>query len=152
MKNDLYRILSLIDPLDVSNGQYYRLIDIVRILESISEEEIEIEDTIMTVFYVCDQGVLEIYDYELNIRVVEYPNWERFLLSKTGKESVEAVNSDILSKLQRCYIEVVKPQHLLKKQELQEFLNFVKKSSEIRLRVSEMLQEFDENNICFEVY
>jgi hypothetical protein len=42
------------------------------------------------------------------------PEYERqFLFSKTGKNNIEDINSDIVQKLKNCYIEIITPVSIL---------------------------------------
>lgn len=152
MVKSLYDLLNTISVLERSNTKYYKLNDLYNVLEKMSEEEIEVEDTILTPFYICDLGILEIYDYELNIRLVERPNAENFILTKTGKKSIDQVSSEIEEKLRSCYLELVKPQKLISTDSVEEFVNYVRSSPEIKERIGEYLHEFDDNKLYFEIY
>ena len=59
------------------------------------------EDAIITPFYICSKGILEIYDYELNIRLVEFKQYERYLLSRTGASQMKEIDELIEDKLRR---------------------------------------------------
>ena len=147
--NDLFNTIS---ALERSNTKYYKLNDLHNALNKISGEEIEVEDTILTPFYICDLGILEIYDYELNIRLVDRPSEENFILTRTGKKSINEVSSEIEQKLRSCYLELVKPQKFLSTDMLKKYVDYVKTSPEIKERIGEYLHEFDEDKLYFEIY
>lgn len=147
--NDL---LNSISTLERSNTKYYRLNDLHNVFIKMHGEHIEIDDTILTPFYICDLGVLEIYDYELNIRLVDRPSEETFILTKTGKKSIDEVSTEIKQKLRSCYLELVKPQRFILINMLEKYIEYVKTSPEIKERISEYLHEFDNDKLYFEIY
>lgn len=147
--NDLFNSIS---SLERSNTKYYRLNDLHNALNKMYGEEIEVDDTILTPFYICGLGVLEIYDYELNIRLVDRPSEETFILTKTGKRSINEVSSEIERKLRSCYLELVKPQKFLSTDMLKKYVDYVKTSPEIKERIGEYLHEFDDDKLYFEIY
>lgn len=152
MTKSLNDLLNSISALERSNTKYYKLNDLHSALNKMYGEEIEVSDTIITPFYICDLGVLEIYDYELNIRLVDRPSEETFILTKTGKKGINEVSSEIVRKLRSCYLEIVKPQRFLLTNMLEKYVDYVKTSPEIKERISEYLHEFDNDKLYFEIY
>lgn len=152
MVKSLNDLLNTISALERSNTKYYKLNDLHNALNKIAGEKIEVEDIILTPFYICGLGILEIYDYELNIRLVDLPSEENFILIKTGKKSISEVNSEIEQKLRSCYLEVVKPQKFLSTDMVEKFVNYVKNSPEIKERMEKYLHEFDDDRLYFEIY
>lgn len=152
MIKNLNDLLNTISILERSNAKYYKLNDLHNALNKMSEKEMEVEDTILTPFYICDLGILEVYDYELNIRLVDQPSLENFILTKTGKESIDEVTFEIRKKLSNCYLELVKPLSVISIERLEKYVNYVKESSEIKKRIEEYLHEFDDRKLYFEIY
>lgn len=152
MVKNLYDLLNTISALERLNTKYYNLNDFHDALDKISGEEVEVDDTILTPFYICDSGILEIYDYELNIRLVDRSNEENFILTKTGKKSINEVNPEIEQKIRSCYLELVKPQKFLSNDLLKKYVDYVRTSPEIKERIGEYLHEFDDDKLYFEIY
>ncbi|MDF2884629.1 MAG: hypothetical protein K0R54_5198 [Clostridiaceae bacterium] len=152
MTESLNDLLNSISVLERSDTKYYKLNDLYNTLKKMYGETVELSDTIITPFYICDFGVLEIYDYELNIRLVDSPNKEAFILTKTGKKSINEVNPEIVQKLTNCYLEIVKPQRVLLTNILEKYVDYVKNSPQIKERINEYLHEFDNEKLYFEVY
>ncbi|AGF55467.1 hypothetical protein Cspa_c16970 [Clostridium saccharoperbutylacetonicum N1-4(HMT)] len=152
MTKSLNDLLNSISVLERSDTKYYKLNDFHSALNKMYGEAVELSDTIITPFYICDSGILEIYDYELNIRLVDHPNEESFILTKTGKKSIHEISSEIIQKLSNCYLEIVKPQRVLLTNMLEKYVDYVKTSPEIKERISEYLHEFDNEKLYFEVY
>ena len=101
----LIDILEAAKTINLSNPKYYELNSFIDKLVQFNEVEVIAEDTILTPFYICEQGILEIYDYELNLRKVNSPSINNFILTKTGKRSLDKVDPTIEQKLKHCYIE-----------------------------------------------
>ena len=152
MVKSLNDLLNSINTIERSNTKYYRLNDLHNALTKMYGEEIEVDDTILTPSYICDLGVLEIYDYELNIRLVDRPSEETFILTKTGKKSIDEVSIEIEQKLRSCYLELVKPQRFLLSNIMEKYVDYVKTSPEIEERISQYLHEFDNDKLYFEIY
>lgn len=138
--------------LEQSNVRYYNLDSFEKLLLEKTNINVKIEDMIITPYYINSYGVLELYDYELNIRNVEHPNFEQFLLSKTGKTNIEDINPNIVEKSKNCYIEIISPQKDISIEFLNKYIEFVKNSSEISERVFNSFNEFDTKNLYFEFY
>lgn len=145
-------ILSTVSKTNISNAEYYKINEIYNVLCDISGEQIEVNDTILTPFYICDLGVLEIYDYELNIRLVDRPSEENYILTRTGKTSIDDVEREIQEKIRKCYLELVHPQKLLGVNMLMDYFEFIMSSSEIKKRINDYLHGFNEDNLFFEIY
>jgi len=152
MAKNLNDLLNSISTFEKSNTKYYRLNDLHNALNKMCGEEIEVDDTILTPFYICDLGVLEIYDYELNIRLVDRPSEEVFILTKTGKDNINEVSIEIERKLRSCYLELVKPKRFLLTNILKKYVDYIKTSPEIKERISEYLHEFNSDNLYFEFF
>ncbi|AGF55476.1 hypothetical protein B0P06_000428 [Clostridium saccharoperbutylacetonicum] len=152
MTESLNDLLNSISVLERSDTKYYKLNDFHSALNKMYGEAVELSDTIITPFYICDSGILEIYDYELNIRLVDSHNKEALILTKTGKKSINEVNPEIVQKLTNCYLEIVKPQRVLLTNILEKYVDYVKTSPQIKERISEYLHEFDNEKLYFEVY
>lgn len=148
----LNELLNSISTIERSNTTYYRLNELHNVLNEMHGKQIEVDDMILTPFYICDLGILEIYDYELNIRIVDRPSEENFILTKTGKKSIDEVGIEIKQKIRNCYLELVKPQRFLEVNMIGKYIEFVKVSSEIKKRISEYLHEFDNDKLYFEIY
>jgi hypothetical protein len=152
MEVNIYDLFTKMDIFKVSNGKYYKLVDFEKILNHLSESNVEVDEHIITPFYICDKGVLELYDYELNIRQVDSPNIDNFILIKTGKTSLNEVNPVIKQKIRKCYLETIKPNKYLQVSKLQEYFCYVRTSSDLRESINDYLNEYEENKLFFEVY
>ena len=62
-----------------------------------------LEDITILPYYIHNKRIMELYDYELNIRLVDSPDVDRSILKRTGKLSIDEIDTRVLSKLQNCY-------------------------------------------------
>lgn len=60
-----------------------------------------------TITSLNQKSLNEIYDHELNARVVKQSNRRNYLLVKTEKKSLKEIDKDVLEKLNLCYAEIV---------------------------------------------
>lgn len=148
----LHDLLDDTKTIELSNIKYYELNNFYDNLTQVSEDEVLVDDAILTPFYICEQGVLEIYDYELNIRKVTNFDINNFILTKTGKKNIEEVDLSIEQKLRHCYIEIIAPKQSLSINDLKKYVNYLRNSSEVKVRITDALHEFNDNKFFFEVY
>jgi len=151
MKIGLHSLINELDYLYLAGVKYYSLNGLEKLLTKIPKK-IEIMDVIITPFYISDSRVFELYDYELNIRVVDAPNFNNFILSKTGAKTISEIDSKIVCKLSNCYAELIKPEKNIQADILYNYIKFVKNSSEIKERIVNLHHEFDDNKLFFEIY
>lgn len=133
-------------------SKYIGISECNELLNHFTADEVEIDDLILVPFYITDKITYEIYDYELNIRLIRNPNNEDLLKTKTGKDNLEEVEAEILEKLKKCYFDI-NPQNKDKYfQVIREYFDYIKKDISIKRRVELSFGEFLLENICFEVY
>ena len=152
MRKNLRDLFLKLEVLKVSNGSYYNLIDFFNILNQLGKVDIYVDEYILTPFYICNNKVLELYDYELNIRLVESPSFNTFVLRATGKANFTDVDPEIIRKFENRYLETILPNKSLPVSKLLEFIRYVRKSNEIEKRVCDCFHEFHDSKLYFEVY
>lgn len=145
-------LLKNIEKIKISNGEYYNLQIFYEKLIAINEELKLEDDIIITPYYISEGKVLEIYDYELNIRLVDKVDIDKYLLSKTGKKSIEEINEIILDKLINCYIELEECEQNKLIEKIVKYIQYTVKSDELKKRIEKIYKSFDENKIYFEIY
>lgn len=145
-------LLIPIRTLRISNSEYYRLDDFQNALSEAKEDRLEVEDTVITPFYIINSKVYEIYDYELNLRMVDQPNIETFILNKTGKKSLDEVRDDIVHKFENCYLEVIRPQKHLPAYMLLQYIDYVQTSPGLITDISQYFHEYDTRKLYFQIY
>ena len=80
-----------------ANGEvFYNLADFRRQLETLKEDLLSVPDCILTPDYIHDGALYELYEYELNIRLTDQPDFHRYLLKKTGRKAVEDIPDHIV--------------------------------------------------------
>ena len=151
MKN-LNNLLDKMHVLNLSNATYYNLIDFDDILVQLGDRKIEVDEHIITPFYICNQMVLELYHFSLTIRHVKAPDIDNFILRETGRKSMDEVDPSIKLRFQRCYLETIAPNKSIPANKLQSFTNYVRNSVDIAQLISDYLHDFEEENLYFEIY
>jgi len=148
-------LLGLLTPLEISNAKYYNLEYFTVILNNFPDEKIEVRDTIILPFYIDEKRyVFELYDYELNIRLVDTPNVDNYLLTITGKSNISEIDIAIEKKLRSLYWEIIKPNKCLPIYKLRKYVDMIQNSEEIIERVERhpSLDNFSKKNLYFEIY
>ena len=143
-------VLENVSKTEFSNCQYYNFLSLNTILASMRNEEIEQEDMILTPYYICEKGILEIYDYELTVKIVETKSPKDYFLQKTGKKDLIEIDRSILEKLQACYFELVKEN--LDINLVLGYMKFVLESEELKERIEKIDSSFNTEKLFFELY
>ena len=143
-------VLKNVSKMEFSNCQYYNFLSLNIILVSMKSEEIEQEDMILTPYYICKKEILEIYDYELTVKIVETKSFKDYFLQKTGKKDLIEIDRSILEKLQACYFETVKEN--LDINLVLRYMKFVLESEELKERIKKIDSSFNTEKLFFELY
>ena len=109
-----------------ANGEvFYNLADFQRQLEALKADSLAVPDCILTPYYIHAGALYELYEYELNIRLTDQPDFHRYLLKKTGKGTEEEVPDQIVRLQRECYIEVLTADGLLPVGRLLQYIDFL---------------------------
>ena len=135
----------------VANNKYYSLLSLLEVLSKL-EEDIFLEDIIIIPYYIYNNRVMELYDYELNIRVIDKPDVEKYILQRTGKQSIKEIEPRILNKLKNCYIGLDRKNGILTTNMLIQYIHYVLDSTELQDRVEKSLGDFSESEYYFELH
>ena len=152
MEKSLHDLLADMNTVKISNARYYKWLDFYDVLNRNIEAKILSDDYIITPFYIRNQKVLELYYYELNIRQVDAPGRDNFILEKTAKKSIKDVPPSILQNFTRCYLEVINPCKFMSARDLHSYFGYVKDSNDLKEELINYLHEFDDEKLYFEVY
>lgn len=82
----------------ISNEKYYNLNDLREYLNNLNDEMIEVEDYILTPYYIFMGKRMELYEYELNIVSDKKHSFEKYLLDLTGKQSISDIPNSIIER------------------------------------------------------
>ena len=136
-----------------ANGEvFYNLADFRRQLEALKEDSLSVPDCILTPYYIHDGALYELYEYELNIRLTDQPDFHRYLLKKTGKGTVEEVPDQIVRLQRECYIEVLKADGLLPVGRLLQYVDFLFAEEAVISQVQQVFGVYQRNDLWFAFY
>ena len=122
----LLDVIRLAERVERPNGEeLYRIAGFREQLEALNEDTLIVEDCILTPYYIHAGALYELYEYELNIRLTDQPDFRRYLLKKTGKGTVEEVPDQIVRLQRECYIEVLKADGQLPVGRLLQYIDFL---------------------------
>ncbi|MDE7446197.1 MAG: hypothetical protein K2N15_10945 [Lachnospiraceae bacterium] len=136
----------------ISNEKYYNLNDLREYLNNLNDEMIEVEDYILTPYYIFMGKRMELYEYELSIVADKKQNFEKYLLDLTGKQSISDIPNSIIERGKNCYIECEKNTQMMKVVFLKEYINFLLFNDDIQCQIKKFYDFFSTENIFFEIY
>ena len=145
-------ILNILSKKTVGNTSYYQLISLEEYLRNSKIDVISLSEWTALPFYFCEKGVLELYDFELNIRRNEQPDMNRLILEKTGRQRIEDVFPAIRLKLEACTIELTNKEKGITRERLLQYLAFVKNAKELEQRIGQLGEVYTPAKLYFESF
>ena len=149
----LLDVIRLAERGERPNGEeLYRIEAIREQLEALNEDTLIVEDCILTPYYIHAGALYELYEYELNIRLTDQPDFRRYLLKKTGKGTVEEVPDQIVRLQRECYIEVLTADGLLPLGRLLQYIDFLSAEEAVISQVQQVFGAYQTDGLWFSVY
>ena len=149
----LLDVIRLAERVERPNGEeLYRIAGFREQLEALNEGILIVEDCILTPYYIHDGAMYELYEYELNIRLTDQPDFRRYLLKKTGKGTVEEVPDQIVRLQRECYIEVLTADGLLSVGRLLQYIDFLFAEETVISQVQQVFGVYQPDGLRFSVY
>ena len=149
----LLDVIRLAERVERPNGEeLYRIAGFREQLEALNEGTLIVEDCILTPYYIYAGALYELYEYELNIRLTDQPDFRRYLLKKTGKGTVEEVPDQIVRLQRECYIEVLKADGLLPLGRLLQYIDFLSAEEAVISQVQQVFGAYQTDGLWFSVY
>lgn len=150
------RLLDIVQRLKTekrSNGEvFYNLADFRRQLEALKGDSLAVPDCILTPYYIYAGGLYELYEYELNIRPTDQPDFHRYLLKKTGQRSVEEIPDQVVRLQKECYIEVAKASGRLPVGRLLRYVDFLCAEEAMISQIQQVFGSYQQNDLWFVFY
>lgn len=122
-----------------SGEAFINLSDFYNVLKSNIGQQIEMEECLITPYYIQNNKRMELYQYEFCI-CNEY-NFEDYILKLTGKGNLEDIPKEIISLRNICFASIDEHNKLF------DYLNFLFKSQELRREVEQIFDNFSELNL-----
>ena len=145
--------IRLAERVERPNGEeLYRIAGFGEQLEALNEGILIVEDCILTPYYIHDGALYELYEYEMNIRLTDQPDFRRYLLKKTGKGTVEEVPDQIVRLQRECYIEVLTADGLLPVGRLLQYRDFLFAEETVISQVQQVFGVYQPDGLRFSVY
>ena len=149
----LLDVIRLAERGERPNGEeLYRIAGFREQLEALNEGILIVEDCILTPYYIHDGALYELYEYEMNIRLTDQPDFRRYLLKKTGKGTVEEVPDQIVRLQRECYIEVLTADGLLSVGRLLQYIDFLFAEETVISQVQQVFGVYQPDGLRFSVY
>ena len=136
-----------------ANGEvFYSLVDFRGQLEALKEAALAVPDCILTPYYIHAGALYELYEYELNIRLTDQPDFHRYLLKKTGRKTVEDIPDHIVRLQKECCIEVSKAEGRLSVERLLQYVDFLCAEEAMISQIQRVFGAYQSDGLWFSVY
>lgn len=133
----------------VSNNKYYNLLSLYEEVKKNENLILAVDDKILLPFYIYNNLVYEIYDFELLIKV-RGDSINKYVLEKTGKNKIEFVSEDIFDKLKNCYLPL--KEKYINNTDIITYIEYICNNNELKERLRDIYGKFDVKNLFFEIY
>lgn len=87
----------------------------------------------------------------LNIRLVENPDFEKFLLRRTGKFKVDDIPKEVILLQRNCYFEVLKTEHKISNQKIKQYIDFLYNNNCLKRQIEQTFGKFKKEQLLFEL-
>jgi len=121
----LSQINTVIKAVEYAGENFINLQDLYNLLTT--EVKIEMEECLITPYYLQDNKRMELYQYEFCC-TSEY-NFEEYVLEVTGKHKIEDIPKEILYLRKKCFATIDEPNRLF------EFLKFILENKDLQEEV-----------------
>ena len=148
MKN-FHKLIRGLEYIVVSNNKYYSILSLYNKLKCEEEEVLITDDKIILPYYIYNNSIYEIYDFELIIKKGK-DKFNKYVSKKTGQKKISCIDKNIYEKLRKCYISSGE-NHLIN-QGIMLYIDYVFNDNELKERLWDIFGTFDIKNIFFEIY
>ncbi len=121
----LSQISTLIKTVEYAGEDFINLQDLYNLLNA--EVQIEMEDCLITPYYLKDNRRMELYQYEFCC--TSECNFEEYILEVTGKKKIEEIPKEIFCLRKNCFATIDESNRLL------EFLKFILENKDLQEEV-----------------
>jgi len=145
-------LIESLKPIKISNEKLYNVAELEEKIKVLANSKITISDCILTIYYVDEGKRYELYEYELSVDVVKEKDFGGYLLRLTGKETIDEIPPMIIERQKKCHIEILKSEQTLDKFALEDYLEFVINSPELKKQITQVFGTFAKEKLYFEIY
>lgn len=135
---------TVVEHIVFSGEKFVNLYDFYNVLKSNIGKQIEMEECLITPYYIQNNKRMELYQYEFCI-CNEY-NFEDYILKLTGKSNFEDIPEEIISLRKICFARIDENNKLF------DYLNFLFENQELRREVEQIFDNFSELNLYATVF
>lgn len=149
-------VLRIIHELPVrlwpTGEKIYNFLDFYEKLKKFPHSKIRCEDLILTPYYISKGKRYEFYELELNIRIVDKVDFQKFILAKTGRSRIRDIPPKVLSIHQNCTIETTADDGTVPVERVIRYIEYLFGNQEVVNQAKWAFGEFKKQCLWFEVY
>ncbi|MCM1161735.1 MAG: hypothetical protein NC412_10970 [Roseburia sp.] len=135
---------TVVEHIVFSGEVLINLFDFNNVLKSDIGKQIEMEECLITPYYIQDNKRMELYQYEFCI--CNECNFEDYILRLTGKRNFEDIPEEIINLRKICFAKISENNKIF------DYLNFLFKNQELRREVEQNFDNFNEVNLYATVF
>jgi len=145
-------IVEKLDTIKISNEKLCSVIELREKLMMVVDNEIEIDECILTPYCIDNGKMYELYEYEWSIEFVNEKAFNQYLLRRTGRKRIEDVPVSIVKLHKKCHVELLKEKPILEKSIIEDYLDFLLNSFEVKEKMIEIFKKFTKESLYFILY
>lgn len=135
---------TVVEHIVFSGEVFINLSDFNNVLKSNIGKQIEMEECLITPYYIQDNKRMELYQYELCL--CNECNFEDYILKLTGKRNFEDIPEEIISLRKKCFARIDEYNKIV------DYINFLFENLELRREVERIFDNFNEVNLYATVF
>lgn len=152
MKN-IQDVIKSLNTTKFSNGEeLYSFVEFLGVIKNMCEDYVNTDDCIITPYYVSEKRRMELYEYELNIRLVETLDFEKYLLRRTGKLKIDDIPREVILLQNNCYFEILKTDHKISIEKIIQYIDFLYTNDRLKHQIRQEFEEFERERLLFAFY
>ena len=148
----LFDVIRTLDCIQLENGEIlYSFEGLRRALDTIPEHTLAVEDCTITPYYFSGGRRMELYWGELQIRLVDTPEFENYILRRTGKTRITDIPEEIILQQRICYCEAAKAGGTISKDRMQQYIQYLYHHEALKEEIQRAFGQFDIERLMLEV-
>lgn len=149
----LQNIINSLNPTKLPNGEVlYSFVEFHKVIKQICEDYVSSDDCIIMPYYALGEMRMELYEYELNIRLVDNLDFKKYLQEKTGKLKIDDIPEEVIFLQKNCYLEVLKTEHKVSVKKIEQYIDFLHNYDGLKRQVEQVFGRFEREGLRFEFY
>lgn len=142
---------STILKINMNGEEMLNLCELVKYIEA-DETLLQIEECIITPYYINERGRYELYQYEFCVEQKDGETFEEYILRITGKKKIEEVPDNIIRIRQMCFSKIGEDDQSSIIGKIKDYFYFLISDKEVKDEIIDVFAEFNPNKLFICTY